>query len=360
MSETQSPPAEKKEFEAKKPSESKPETPLGIPIAVEWQKKIAPYIEQIVPLMKKIGVLMDAASPYAQKAWGYLLIVWAFMKKYQLDKYGMAFYGLLMVFFGGQYILLLGAVEAYRLMGWEETQKHLLIIYEDYCRLAEENKKDDMLDEDNNGIADVEEISSKELFTRKVLLFFRVINPDKVAPALQGLYSGFISVVATLRIQFAQTIALGATIGEVFAKFANRTVAPVLDMVCPTDYKKWIPHAIKYGCRSLGVSIAWMIQRVISAFYSAIRGSQLFIRGALEWAHEQKMIDSEIDESSLIYNGLVAGLAGLGFLFQLWFGFGSPFPLNVFLFPLTLAENFLWYWVAVNDSNLPVEGVVAA
>ena len=40
----------------------------------------------------------------------------------------------------------------------------------------------------------------------------------------------------------------------------------------PADQKKWAEPIISYACRSTAISIAWMIQRVISAFHSAMRG----------------------------------------------------------------------------------------
>ena len=51
--------------------------------------------------------------------------------------------------------------------------------------------------------------------------------------ALGGLYTGFMGVVATLRVQFAQTLTLGAVIGGTFSKYAQKVFGPVMDSIVP-------------------------------------------------------------------------------------------------------------------------------
>lgn len=140
------------------------------------------------------------------------------------------------------------------------------------------------MDADKDGIYDVQQISKQELFTRKVKLAAKSCNPDKLSMALGGLYTGFMGVVATLRVRFAQTITLGACIGSTFSGVAQKALQPVLLHVVPSEYAKWVPVIIDHVCKGIGVAIAWTVQRVISAFYSAIRGAQLFSRGVLKYA----------------------------------------------------------------------------
>jgi len=105
---------------------------------------------------------------------------------------------------------------------------------------------------------------------------------------------GFMAVMATLRIQFAQAITLGTVIGDIFQKTADKYISPLLMQLVPADYRKWVPVIIKYICRSTAVSIAWFIQRVMSAFYSAFRGANFFAYGALKfagrWVGEKKKL----------------------------------------------------------------------
>jgi hypothetical protein len=118
----------------------------------------------------------------------------------------MAVFGLFLAFFGSTYLVTLAAIEAYRLCGWEQSYKYLVIIWEDYqvfvifsvsnsflfernnCLFVVENRlvcaktvrqaslKDDQVDDNKDGIADVKQISKKELVSRKSMLFLKVCS----------------------------------------------------------------------------------------------------------------------------------------------------------------------------------------
>jgi len=114
--------------------------------------------------------------------------------------------------------------------------------------------------------------------------------------------------------------------------------------VVPVDYRKWVPVIVKYACRSIAVSIAWFIQRVMSAFYSAFRGASFFARGALRFAGRNGYV-APFDEGSILVTAVVTAVALTGFWWQLSSGFSLPFPLNVLMFPFTLLEYWLTYMV---------------
>jgi hypothetical protein len=59
---------------------------------------------------------------------------------------------------------------------------------------------------------------------------------------------------------------------------AKKFVEPAMKLVVPEDYHKWIPVTVGWACKSLGMSVAWFIQRVVSAFTSAIRGGLMCVR----------------------------------------------------------------------------------
>lgn len=92
------------------------------------------------------------------------------------------------------------------------------------------------------------------------------------------------------------------------------------------------------------MSIAWKIQTVISAFTSALAGGLIMSRAMLLIAfkgnkgHE----DTSADEiASYVF-------AGLGFYFQVSMSFSTPFPLNIILWPVEMAE---WYirWAVTSE-----------
>jgi hypothetical protein len=81
--------------------------------------------------------------------------------------------------------------------------------------------QDDAVDADGDGIPDVQQIDSKDLMTRKTLLFLKVaclfspsvrtdrnscqtIDPHRFTAAIAGLQSGLLAVVASLKVQFAK------------------------------------------------------------------------------------------------------------------------------------------------------------
>mmetsp|Transcript_6478 Transcript_6478/g.14308 ORF Transcript_6478/g.14308 Transcript_6478/m.14308 type:complete len:90 (+) Transcript_6478:769-1038(+) len=56
--------------------------------------------------------------------------------------------------------------------------------------IVEENKKDDQVDEDGDGIPDTRQISGKELLQRKAKLVLAKMDPEKVNAALTAIYRG--------------------------------------------------------------------------------------------------------------------------------------------------------------------------
>ena len=74
------------------------------------------------------------------------------------------------------------------------------------------------------------QISQQELITRKTMLFLKTVDPKRLTVAISGLNSGFLAVIATLKLQFAKAITLGNAIGEMLEKPAMRFVLPALEV----------------------------------------------------------------------------------------------------------------------------------
>ena len=101
--------------------------------------------------------------------------------------------------------------------------------------------------------------------------------------------------------------------------------------------KKWCPVLLDWLCKSIGISIAWKIQTVLSAFASALAGGLIMSRAMLLVFYKGKKDHGEtmVDEIASY------ALAALGFYFQYSFSFSTPFPLNVVLFPVGLADYYI-------------------
>ena len=97
-------------------------------------------------------------------------------------------FGLALCFFGGTFAAAIAAVEAWRQMGWQRSYMDVSIVYAQMRLVYDANEKDDMLDEDGNGIVDVDEIAPSDLAKRKLILAMRTVEePDKLQACRRAL-----------------------------------------------------------------------------------------------------------------------------------------------------------------------------
>ncbi len=59
--------------------------------------------------------------------------------------------------------MLIAAVEAFRTIGYERTRRSLLELWRSYKTAREASDKDDQVDDNNDGVADVLQISKSEV-----------------------------------------------------------------------------------------------------------------------------------------------------------------------------------------------------
>jgi len=196
-------------------------------------------------------------------------------------------------------------------------------------------------------VADVKQISSKELVVRKLKIAVTASDPELINGALQGIYSGWIGVVAVLKVEFAKTIALGAAIGDFLYKTVANPLGSIMVHLLPGEYHKWVPTLIGYACKSVAITVAWKVQRIISTFHSAIRGGLMASRGFLEWLNKKGIVTVNTDES---YVDEVLGwaLAAAGFYFQYKMGFTPPWIIAFLLWPLQATETYIVWVISSN------------
>jgi hypothetical protein len=101
--------------------------------------------------------------------------------------------------------------------------------------------------------------------------------------------------------------------------------------------KKWCPVLLEWLCKSIGISIAWKIQTVLSAFASALAGGLIMSRAMLRAFYKGggNRDETMVDEVASY------AFAALGFYFQYSFSFSTPFPLNVVLYPVGLTDYYI-------------------
>ncbi|KAK3254492.1 hypothetical protein CYMTET_36292 [Cymbomonas tetramitiformis] len=307
--------------------------------APDNMKPYAKHAKTVAPAVALLWVFLKTVGPLYYKMG---------MKAYAIyetlpHNLVVAIYGFLLCFFGGKYCTLIAAIETFKLTGWTATYTHVKVLWEQHKHLLAHNAEDDKKDDDGNGIADVDELSADKLLTRKILMALRVTDPDTVNRALAGVYAGCIGVIAALKVRFAKTIMLGISIGNMMKKPAYKFALPAAKAAIPAEYHKWITVVIDYVCKAIALSIVWWIQRVISAFHSALQGGQFFARGLFGYLKEKGHLDIDLDQT--YFDELLAwGIGFVGVYFQIMSGFSLPFPLNVVFLPLDLV-NWSIEWV---------------
>lgn len=249
-------------------------------------------------------------------------------------------YGLLVCFMGAHFCCLVAVIEAFKISGGGKKMKNFILeIWASFKKAGEASKADDKVDEDGDGIADVEQISDGELFIRKVKLVLREIDPLAVNKALTGLYQCMLSAVCVVQFEFAKTITLGNSIGEFLYVTVDGLCRPFFEYVL-TDYAKWVSLAIKYFCKALGSSIAWIAQFYASLFHCAISGALTFSRALIAFLNERGITKIDTDESWIDeITGWV--LAAVSIVLQAAFGTKLLFPFNIILLPFRGVEAFL-------------------
>jgi len=214
-------------------------------------------------------------------------------------------------------------------------------------QVIEASERDNLKDEDGDNIADVDQMTSAELIEHKVSVALAAVDPVKLNNAVQQIYTAAIAVVGVLKLEFARTVALGNAIGDVLMVPVNKFVAPLAMKCFPEEYAQWCPVLLNYAVKSIAISIAWTLQRMISAVHSAIRGGLMCSRGLLNYLQSKDIISFNDKESTL--DEIVGwSMALLGFYVQMKLGFELPFPINIICLPFSMAESYL-VWSIMSD-----------
>lgn len=149
--------------------------------------------------------------------------------------------GFVFCFFGGLYPVVFAAIQAAEHGGRTQAMKALQDIADEATKIIEESKKDDEVDDDNDGKADVDQISSQEFVRRKTVLVLKKMNPEKINRAMESLYQVWLAVAAVLAIEFARAISLALAISEFVRRPVDKYCVPIVKKVIPDEYDKWVP-----------------------------------------------------------------------------------------------------------------------
>lgn len=308
--------------------------------APAWLK---PILDNLGPISAKIGVIVDIVGKYVIIAYNKSLQFYKLLAPYHPNLLLNLFIGLSMILFGGHFMLLLAVIEAYRMCGWTETKQHFITLYQNYVNLKSVLDKDNAVDDNKDGVADVLQISESELLTRRLKLFMQSCNPNELAGTMGSIYAGFIAMLATVKLQFARTISLGVSLGEAVSKPVTEYVTPYAQNYVPQQYHQWIGGAISYAFKLVAMWLAMYQQRVISAFNAAVRGASLFTSTLSQYATIYGYAHLA-DEQKMKYLGYV--LVSYGVYSQVTSAFRLGLVFGFLLSPVVAVESIINYFVA--------------
>lgn len=311
-----------------------PKIPPSIPPAVlENARKAVPYVGKGVFYFEKFIL-------FCMKQYPVLLGYYEKLAPYNPELLFPSLCGLILCFFGGCFSSVISAVEALHNFGYNGVRDSVLLIAKDIQTAWDANKKDNELDEDNDGIADVDQVSSLQLVNRKFFLMLKVIDPNRIATTFAYLNTALMAILATLKVKFARSFTLAQGITEAILPSLELVLIPGIEAFVPVEYKKWVKPTFAFIVNMVIVSFAVTLQRIIDSIYSSIRGGLMFSRNIMEYLTIKGIY--KIDHNETIIDEIFGyALALIGFYFQFRIGYQIPFFFRLFLFPLTFLENLL-------------------
>ena len=183
--------------------------------AEEVNPKLASCLTAAAPVITLPIQLVTCIAPFYY--WAYS---WAFYIYERLPKQmTICLFGLALCFFGGTYVASIAAIEAFRQMGYAKTLEELMFVKGEVSNFVKENEDDErqlLKDKDGDGVPDGEQMTPQQIASHKAFVIIKAIKqPDKLQQAVGSLWTAYIAVLATLKLEFARTTAFALGIVEV-------------------------------------------------------------------------------------------------------------------------------------------------
>jgi len=315
---------------------------IALYVAANPPSYVLDVCEKCLPIWEKFLEGLSIVIPYIISAVSFI-VTWYRTLPVEIVK---GSYGLALCFFGGHYLVAIAAIEAFKHSGGETITAALKDLYDEYVYLCDKNVEDDEEDLDNDGIADVLQIDKRDLMQRKMNLIFSNLNPDKLTSAIWGLYQGFLAVLMTVKFQFAQTVALAVSMAETSRPIVATMLVPILSRALPPDCEDWASAFVNYLCKTIALTLAWTLQKMLCAVQSAMQGGHIFSSNLIVFLSTKAGIEIDLDKT--MFDEYVGwGMAAIGVYFQLTslVATSFPFPFNILLMPLDFVEFVLEYTV---------------
>jgi hypothetical protein len=232
--------------------EASKNTVLGKSLAVAANAAAAPIMKVIEPHKKELSALVKVIAQVLWYTYKYSSTVYTFLtggaNSAVATEITMMACGLILAFFGGTFMTVIAAVEAFRMVAWHRTKicmqvppssssllllSHPLLptlssylfvhltprlafptqmLARDINSVAQQSTIDDTIDSDGTGIADVETMNPEQLMMHKFDLCLVACDPLVISEAMGGIQRGLLASLACLRIKFARDITIGSAV----------------------------------------------------------------------------------------------------------------------------------------------------
>eukprot|EP00927_Polykrikos_kofoidii_P082051 TRINITY_DN8049_c0_g1_i1.p1 TRINITY_DN8049_c0_g1~~TRINITY_DN8049_c0_g1_i1.p1 ORF type:complete len:363 (+),score=61.38 TRINITY_DN8049_c0_g1_i1:182-1270(+) len=309
-------------------------------------QKAQPFLVQATPHLVTLCVMGEYVVPRIGSLFGWLHDVFESLPEDIL----IAIVGVAMCFFGGVFPASIAAFEAWHRCGGQEAWEHVKQLWNEGRKVKFAHRQDTkILEEELQNTDDkTNVIETAALVKRKAYVALKAMNPTTLNDSVVHLYFGWVGVLAVLKIQFAKVVTLGDAIAAKLYHLVSR-IEPKLAESVPEDLQKWIPIVVRWACTFVAITIAWFVNRIVSALHSAVRGGYLCASSLAKYLKNHDYVDVEA-KGPYAMDFLGLAIAFLGLIFQFTFRFGVPFPLNLLTWPLSLLEAHIM-WV-VSGSTL--------
>jgi len=274
----------------------------------------------------------------------------SFLSGVDLVRISRIYLGVLMLLFGRSFIVTFTMVEAFHHGGSSILMDNVSLLQKQIQSVVEANEKDNLIDDDGDGIADVDEISKKALLKRKIKLVTTSIQPAIIKNAFQAFWTATIGAATAVKIDTAKAIALGVSMGDDIDLFTHRSIVPTVVPFINKELHPWLPLTIRYTCRFLGVLIAFITFSYVSIVATSTRGSFLLVEYLQAFVESQRQGSTAAAETGepMEYDiRYVLALSVIGILFQSY-AYEEAVPMwgQLIFFPAFGVEHVLHLFVS--------------
>jgi hypothetical protein len=261
--------------------------------------------------------------------------------------------GLVYCFAGGYYPTLFSSLQAAQQYGWNVMVAAIEDLADEAIRAMDALETSESTNSTTEFVDD--ESNFLEAFRIKMGVVMATVDPIKINQAAGALYMTWMGVSTVLRQEYARVITLSLTLAQYVELVVQFILVPPAYYFVDHKYHKWVPVIFGWGCKAAAMTVAWRIQRIMTAATSAVTGGVLFTRAIARMLSKRgiRLFGLIRDDNTSTFLDDLLGLcvAGLGFYTQFqsqWrsgFSFQVPFPFALVSWPFDWAERWIQWQI---------------